>query len=153
MKRFHVVAIGELLIDFTCSGVSEQGNPLFEANPGGAPCNVLAMLDKLGHKTAFIGKVGEDIFGIRLKKILEEIDIDTTNLMMDKNVRTTLAFVQNDENGERSFSFYRNPGADMKLRKEEVDESIIKESKILHFGTLSMTHDTVREATSRQNLI
>ena len=149
MKRFDVVAIGELLIDFTCSGVSEQGNPLFEANPGGAPCNVLAMLDKLGHKTAFIGKVGEDIFGIRLKKILEEIDIDTTNLMMDKNVRTTLAFVQNDENGERSFSFYRNPGADMKLRKEEVDESIIKESKILHFGTLSMTHDTVREATKK----
>ena len=149
MKRFDVVALGELLIDFTCSGVSEQGNPLFEANPGGAPCNVLAMLDKLGHKTAFIGKVGEDIFGIRLKKILEEIDIDTTNLMMDKNVRTTLAFVQNDENGERSFSFYRNPGADMKLRKEEVDESIIKESKILHFGTLSMTHDTVREATKK----
>lgn len=149
MKRFDVVALGELLIDFTCSGVSEQGNTLFEANPGGAPCNVLAMLDKLGHKTAFIGKVGEDIFGIRLKKILEEIDIDTTNLMMDKDIRTTLAFVQNDESGDRSFSFYRNPGADMKLYKEEVDEKIIKESKIFHFGTLSMTHDAVREATKK----
>lgn len=149
MKKFDVIALGELLIDFTSSGISGQGNPLFEANPGGAPCNVLAMLNKMGHKTAFIGKVGEDIFGTRLKKTLEEIDIDTTNLLLDKDIRTTLAFVQNDESGDRSFSFYRNPGADMMLRAEEVNEELIKDSKIFHFGTLSMTHDTVREATKK----
>ena len=147
--KFDVIALGELLIDFTSSGISEQGNPLFEANPGGAPCNVLAMLNKLGHKTAFIGKVGQDIFGTRLKKTLESIDIDTTSLLMDKDARTTLAFVQNDESGDRSFSFYRNPGADMMLRAEEVDEEMIKASRIFHFGTLSMTHDTVREATKK----
>jgi len=149
MKKFDVIALGELLIDFTSSGISGQGNPLFEANPGGAPCNVLAMLNKMGHKTAFIGKVGEDIFGTRLKKTLEEIDIDTTNLLLDKDIRTTLAFVQNDESGDRSFSFYRNPGADMMLRAEEVNEELIKDSRIFHFGTLSMTHDTVREATKK----
>ena len=149
MKKFDVTALGELLIDFTSSGISGQGNPLFEANPGGAPCNVLAMLNKLGHKTAFIGKVGEDIFGVRLKKTLEEIAIDTSSLLMDKDARTTLAFVQNDESGDRSFSFYRNPGADMMLRADEVDAEMIKASKIFHFGTLSMTHDTVREATKR----
>ena len=149
MKKIDVIALGELLIDFTSSGISEQGNPLFEANPGGAPCNVLAMLNKMGHKTAFIGKVGVDIFGTRLKKTLEEISIDTTNLMMDEDVRTTLAFVQNDESGDRSFSFYRSPGADMMLRAEEVNEELIKDSKIFHFGTLSMTHDTIREATKK----
>lgn len=149
MKKYDVIALGELLIDFTDSGISAQGNTLFEANPGGAPCNVLAMLNKLGHKTAFVGKVGTDIFGIHLKKMLEEIHIDTTNLLMDKDARTTLAFVQNDETGERSFSFYRNPGADMMLRAEEVDEEMIKVSKMFHFGTLSMTHDTVREATRK----
>jgi fructokinase len=90
-----------------------------------------------------------DIFGTRLKKTLEEISIDTTNLMMDEDVRTTLAFVQNDESGDRSFSFYRSPGADMMLRAEEVNEELIKDSKIFHFGTLSMTHDTVREATKK----
>lgn len=149
MKKYDVIALGELLIDFTGSGISEQGNPLFEANPGGAPCNVLAMLNKMGHKTAFIGKVGEDIFGIRLKKTLEETGIDTTSLMLDKDVRTTLAFVQNDESGDRSFSFYRNPGADMMLQADEVNEEMIKASKIFHFGTLSMTHENVREATKK----
>ncbi len=149
MKKYDVIALGELLIDFTSSGISEQGNPLFEANPGGAPCNVLAMLNKLGHKTAFIGKVGDDIFGNRLKKVLEEISIETSGLLMDKDIRTTLAFVENDESGDRSFSFYRNPGADMKLRADEVDEQMIRDSRIFHFGTLSMTHETVREATKK----
>ena len=147
MKKYDVVALGELLIDFTSSGISEQGNSLFEANPGGAVCNVLAMLNRLGHKTAFIGKVGEDIFGNRLKKVLDEVSIGTEGLLMDKDVRTTLAFVENDETGDRSFSFYRNPGADMMLRADEVDEELIKASRGFHFGTLSMTHETVREAT------
>lgn len=147
MKEYDVVALGELLIDFTSNGISEQGNPLFEANPGGAPCNVLAMLNRFGHKTGFIGKVGEDIFGLRLKQVLEEIGIDTIGLVLDQDTRTTLAFVQNDETGDRSFSFYRNPGADMMLRPEEVQEKWIEEAKVLHFGTLSMTHEKVREAT------
>lgn len=149
MKRYDVVALGELLIDFTNSGSSEQGNPLFEANPGGAPCNVLAMLNQLGHKTAFIGKVGEDIFGNRLKNVLEYVGIDTSNLIMDKEVRTTLAFVQNDETGDRSFSFYRSPGADMMLQATEIREELIRDAKVFHFGTLSMTHEGVREATKK----
>ena len=146
-NKFDVVALGELLIDFIQNGISEQGNPLFEANPGGAPCNVLAMLNKMGHKTVFIGKVGKDIFGQQLKSVLEEIAIDTTNLLMDEKVRTTLAFVANDASGERSFSFYRSPGADMMLTADEVDEGMIKSARIFHFGTLSMTHEGVREAT------
>lgn len=149
MKKFDVTALGELLIDFTDNGKSEQGNTLFEANPGGAPCNVLAMLNKCGHPTAFIGKVGKDIFGLKLKATLEEVGIDTSNLIVDENARTTLAFVQTFEDGDRDFSFFRNPGADMLLTAEEVDEDLIKESRIFHFGTLSMTHEGVREATKR----
>lgn len=147
MKQFDVVALGELLIDFTENGASGQGNPVYEANPGGAPCNVLAMLNKAGRKTAFIGKVGRDIFGNRLKAVLDEVGIDTSNLIMDEDVRTTLAFVETLPGGDRDFSFYRNPGADMMLREEELREELIKEGKIFHFGTLSMTHEEVRRAT------
>lgn len=149
MKKFDVTALGELLIDFTDNGKSAQGNTLFEANPGGAPCNVLAMLNKCGHPTAFIGKVGKDIFGLKLKSTLEEVGINTSNLIVDENARTTLAFVQTFEDGDRDFSFFRNPGADMLLMAQEVDEELIKDSRIFHFGTLSMTHDGVREATKR----
>ena len=148
-KRLDVLALGELLIDFTHNGVSSQGNGLFEANPGGAPCNVLAMLNKLGHKTAFMGKVGNDIFGRLLKKTLEELSINTDYMRMDEDVRTTLAFVANDETGDRSFSFYRNPGADMMFTEEEVSEEAICASRIFHFGTLSMTHEKVRKATKK----
>lgn len=147
MKAFDVVALGELLIDFTENGISQQGNPILEANPGGAPCNVLAMLNRLGKKTAFIGKVGEDSFGQQLRKAVEESGTDVTNLLMDKEVPTTLAFVHKLPNGDRDFSFYRNPGADMMLKKEEVSEDIIKSGKIFHFGTLSSTHEGVRQAT------
>ena len=147
MKKFDVVALGELLIDFTENGVSEQGNPILEANPGGAPCNVLAMLNKLGKKTTFIGKVGNDTFGHMLKRTVEESGTDVTNLIMDNNVHTTLAFVHTYPDGEREFSFYRNPGADMMLTKDEVMEDIIKAGKIFHFGTLSSTHEGVRAAT------
>lgn len=148
-KKYDVIALGELLIDFTDNGLSEQGNTIFEANPGGAPCNVLAMLNRLNHKTAFIGKVGKDIFGERLKKTLEAIHIDTSNLLVDHNARTTLAFVQTFADGDRDFSFYRNPGADMLLREDELDESMLRNTRIFHFGTLSMTHDTVRIATKK----
>lgn len=146
-EQMDVVALGELLIDFTDNGLSGQGNTLFEANPGGAPCNLLAMLTKFGHKTAFIGKVGDDLFGHKLKKIVEEVGINTKGLLIDSNARTTLAFVENDESGDRSFSFYRNPGADMMLRESEVDLELIEDCKIFHFGTLSMTHPEVRCAT------
>lgn len=144
---YDVTALGELLIDFTQNGMSKQGNQLFEANPGGAPCNVLAMLTNLGNKTAFIGKVGNDALGKELKRRVSGLGIDTRNLLLDDSVHTTLAFVHNFENGDRDFSFYRNPGADMMLRAEEVDESLILNSRIFHFGTLSMTHDQVKEAT------
>lgn len=146
-KKFDVVALGEMLIDFTENGMSEQGHPILEANPGGAPCNVLAMLTQLGKKTAFIGKVGKDQFGNQLKEAVEEVGIDTGNLLMDEEVHTTLAFVHTYPDGDRDFSFYRNPGADMMLRKDEVKEETIKNSKIFHYGTLSSTHEGVREAT------
>lgn len=147
MKHFDVAALGELLIDFTESGISEQGNPVLEANPGGAPCNVLAMLGKLGRKTAFIGKVGNDNFGRMLADTVSRCGINTENLIFDKTVPTTLAFVHTLPDGEREFSFYRSPGADMMLRKEEVSEDIIKSAKIFHFGTLSSTSTCAREAT------
>lgn len=146
-RLYDVTALGELLIDFTENGTSSQGNPLLEANPGGAPCNVLAMLERLGKKTAFIGKVGKDMFGTQLKEAVEEVGIDTRNLIMDEEVHTTLAFVHTYPDGDRDFSFYRNPGADMMLNKSEVQEDLIKDSRIFHFGTLSSTHEGVREAT------
>ncbi len=149
MKTFDVVALGELLIDFTENGTSVQGNPVYEANPGGAPCNVLSMLNKVGKRTAFIGKVGQDIFGKRLKAVLEETGIDVSNLIMDADVRTTLAFVETFADGDRDFSFYRNPGADMMLREEELDTDLLKNTRIFHFGTLSMTHEGVRAATRK----
>lgn len=144
---FDVTALGELLIDFTESGVTSQGNPLLEANPGGAPCNVLAMLQRLGKKTAFIGKVGKDMFGRQLKAAVEQSGIDTRNLVLDDKVNTTLAFVHTDADGDRDFSFYRDPGADMMLTKNEVREDLIQASRVFHFGTLSSTHEGVREAT------
>lgn len=149
MKKFDVTALGELLIDFTENGISGQGNPVYEANPGGAPCNVLAMLNKAGRKTAFIGKVGRDIFGNRLKAVLDEVGIDTSNLIMAEDVRTTLAFVETLPGGDRDFSFYRNPGADMMLKEEELQEDILRDTEIFHFGTLSMTHEEVRRATKK----
>lgn len=149
MKKIDVTALGELLIDFTESGTSPQGNPLLEENPGGAPCNVLAMLSKLGKKTAFIGKVGADSFGSRLKKAVSAAGIDTSGLVTDKTVNTTLAFVHTLENGDRDFSFYRSPGADMMMNADEVKEALIEDCRIFHFGTLSMTADCCRAATEK----
>ena len=149
MKQFDVTALGELLIDFTQNGLSNQGTYLMEANPGGAPCNVLAMLAKLGKKTAFIGKVGDDFLGRHLKTVVEEVGIDTRNLLLDEKVHTTLAFVHTYPGGDRDFSFYRDPGADMNLRAEEVNEELIAQSRIFHFGSLSMTHPGIREATKK----
>ena len=146
---YDVIALGELLVDFTNNGTSDQGNMLFEANPGGAPCNVLAMLAKLGKKTAFIGKVGNDMFGAILKETIERVGISSKELKVDKNVNTTLAFVHTFPDGDRAFSFYRNPGADMMLTEDEVDDTFVQSTKIFHFGTLSMTHENVRNATKK----
>ncbi len=148
-KKYDVIALGELLIDFTMNGQSEQGNNMFEACPGGAPCNVLALLNKMGKKTAFIGKVGKDQFGTLLRDTITEAGIDASNLMVDENVNTTLAFVHTFPDGDREFSFYRNPGADMMLTADEVNPEVVKDTKVFHFGTLSMTHDGVREATKK----
>lgn len=148
-KKYDVIALGELLIDFTMNGQSEQGNNMFEACPGGAPCNVLALLNKMGKKTAFIGKVGKDQFGALLRDTITEAGIDASNLMVDENVNTTLAFVHTFPDGDREFSFYRNPGADMMLTADEVNPEVVKDTKVFHFGTLSMTHESVREATKK----
>ena len=148
-KQFDVVALGELLIDFTESGDSAQGNPLFEANPGGAPCNVLAMLNKLGRSCAFVGKVGDDLFGRQLREVVRGAGINTTHLILDGGCHTTLAFVKNEPNGDRDFSFYRDPGADMLLTAEEVPADTVSSARIFHFGSLSLTHAGVRAATQK----
>lgn len=147
MKKYDVVALGELLIDFTLNGTSTQGNPMFEANPGGAPCNVLSILQKLGRKTAFIGKVGNDQFGRQLRNTIEEVGISSEYLLTDNDIPTTLAFVHTFEDGDREFSFYRKPGADMMLDESEISEDMVSGAGIFHFGTLSMTHENVRKAT------
>lgn len=146
-KTIDVTAMGELLIDFTEYGISNQGNPTFEANPGGAPCNLLSMLTRLGKKAAFIGKVGEDSFGKLLRKAAEEQGIDCSGLRMDPEVHTTLAFVHKLPDGDRDFSFYRSPGADMMIRPEEISEEQILNSRIFHFGSLSLTDEPARSAT------
>lgn len=149
MKKYDVVAMGELLVDFTENGVSEQGNPLLEANPGGAPCNVLSMLQNLGKKAAFIGKVGQDAFGRMLVEAVKGQGINTDNLLFDNVVPTTLAFVHTEKDGDRSFSFYRNPGADMMLRWNDVSEELLGDTRVFHFGTLSMTEETIAGTTKK----
>lgn len=149
MKKFDVTALGELLVDFTENGISAQGNTLLEANPGGAPCNVLAMLKNLGKKTAFIGKIGNDALGKMLKKTVEDQGICIDNLVEDEEIHTTLAFVHSDKDGDRSFSFYRNPGADLMLQWEEINVDFLVNTKIFHFDTLSMTEEEIKNVTKK----
>lgn len=149
MDHYDVTAIGELLIDLTQNGISKQGNPVLEANPGGAPCNVLSFLAKMGHKVGFLGKVGRDGFGDQLENALVETGIDTRGLRRDSTIPTTLAVVHTKSDGDRDFSFYRKPGADVMLTAEELDEPMICSSKLLHFGSLSMTEEPCRSATRR----
>lgn len=144
---YDVTALGELLIDFTFSGLSPSGMKLFEQNPGGAPVNALAALNKCGMKTAFIGKVGDDMHGEFLKSTLENAGIDTKGLVLDSSVFTTMAFVALSENGERCFSFARKPGADIMLSPQEVNREIIQNSKIFHIGSLSLTDEPSKSAT------
>lgn len=146
-KRVDIVALGELLIDFTEAGVGESGRRLFEQNPGGAPANLLTAAAHMGFKTAFIGKVGADMHGAFLKKTLEQEGIDTGAVIEDAAYFTTLAFVAIDEKGERHFSFARKPGADTMLRKEELDKELLADCKIFHFGSLSLTDEPAKSAT------
>ncbi len=147
VKKMDVTAVGELLIDLVQNGTGSQGNPQFEANPGGAPANVLAMLSKLGRRCAFLGKVGRDAFGDQLEHTLQALGVDTAGLRRDTRIPTTLAFVHTLPGGDREFSFYRKPGADLMLRPEEVDEDRIQNARIFHFGTLSLTDEPCRSAT------
>ena len=144
---FSVTALGEVLIDFTDHGVSANGMKLFERNPGGAPANVLVALKKLGHDVAFIGKVGKDMHGDFLRKTIESNGIDCTGLISDPNFFTTLAFVALDENGDRSFSFARKPGADTQLAVEDLPLDVLNNTKVFHVGSLSLTDEPARSAT------
>ena len=149
MKTYDVVALGELLIDFTPHSVNEGGYPVLSANPGGAPGNFLAALTKYGCKTAMIGKVGDDAFGHLLVKTLEAAGIETKGILLDVDVFTTLAFVSLDASGNRDFSFARKPGADTCLCPEEVDEALLASARVFHFGTLSLTDEPAASATRK----
>ncbi|NLI54918.1 MAG: carbohydrate kinase [Clostridiales bacterium] len=144
---FDIVALGELLIDFTYHGVSPAGMKLFEQNPGGAVANVLAAAARLGERTAFVGKVGADMHGTFLKETLEQAGIDSTGLVSSEEYFTTLAFVDLSDSGERTFSFARKPGADTQLTAQEVKSSVVTSTRILHIGSLSLTDEPARDAT------
>ena len=144
-----VVALGELLIDFAAKSKDPDGYPTMAANPGGAPGNFLAALNAYGKKTAFLGKVGDDTFGQLLLRTLQRAGIDTRGVLADPDYFTTLAFVTFNDAGDRSFSFARKPGADTQLCWEEVDQSLIDEARVFHFGTLSLTGEPVRTATQK----
>ena len=142
-----IVAIGEVLIDLTQKGVDELGVGQYAANPGGAPANLAVAAARLGASTAFVGKVGRDAFGNYLRAVLEENQVDTTGLLEDEKEHTTLAVVSVDETGERSFSFYREPSADVNLKPEEIPAALLKDTRVLHFGSVSLTAEPARSAT------
>lgn len=146
-KKIDFVALGELLIDFTESGKSTDGQRLFEQNPGGAPANFLTVASHMGYATSFIGKVGKDMHGIYLKEVLEQEGIRTDNLICDDNYFTTLAFVAINEKGERAFSFARKPGADTQLTSNEIDRKLLNNCRIFHLGSLSLTCEPSRTAS------
>lgn len=142
-----ITAVGEILIDLTQNGVTEQGIPQFAANPGGAPANLAVAAARLGASTAFIGKVGTDSFGTLLRNTLIENQVDVSGMVTDLTSRTTLAVVALDKTGERTFSFYRDPSADVNLRADEISEEQMKNTRFLHFGSVSLTTDPARSAT------
>lgn len=142
-----ILAVGEILIDLTQSGVTEQGIPRFDANPGGAPANLAVAAARLGATTGFIGKVGADSFGTFLRTCLAENNVDVTGLVTDPIQHTTLAVVALDAAGERTFSFYRDPSADVNLSAEEISPEQLKNTRVLHFGSVSLTAEPARSAT------
>ena len=144
---YDVTALGELLIDFAPKSVDAAGYPTLAANPGGAPGNFLAALNKYGCSTAMIGKVGEDMFGQLLLNTLRQAGIETRGVVVDPTQFTTLAFVSLDASGNRDFSFARKPGADTCLTAAEIEPDLIENTRVFHFGTLSLTNDPARNAT------
>lgn len=142
-----IVAIGEVLIDLTQKGTDELGVGQYAANPGGAPANLAVAAARLGAETAFVGKVGADAFGSYLRRVLEENGVDTTGMLTDAREHTTLAVVSVDGTGERSFSFYRDPSADVNLRAEEIPAALLHDTRVLHFGSVSLTAEPARSAT------
>jgi fructokinase len=144
---YDVTALGEILIDFTPDGISENGNILFERNPGGAPANLAVAVARLGGTSAFIGKVGDDMFGRFLKETLEREHVNNAGLILTAGSPTTLAFVDLKENGGRDFSFYRNNSADTMLTPRDVRFDQIKNSRFFHLGSLSLTHKSSKKAT------
>ena len=142
-----ITAVGEILIDLTQSGTNELGIPVFAANPGGAPANLAVAASRLGASSAFIGKVGTDSYGTFLRNTLIENNVDVSGMVVDQVNRTTLAVVAVDKTGERTFSFYRDPSADVNLRAEEISEEQLKNTRFLHFGSVSLTTDPARTAT------
>ena len=142
-----ITAVGEILIDLTQSGTNELGIPVFAANPGGAPANLAVAASRLGASSAFIGKMGTDSYGTFLRNTLIENNVDVSGMVVDQVNRTTLAVVAVDKTGERTFSFYRDPSADVNLRAEEISEEQLKNTRFLHFGSVSLTTDPARTAT------
>lgn len=147
LNMTDILAVGEVLIDLTQSGVTGQGIPQFDANPGGAPANLAAAASRLGAKTAFVGKVGDDSFGAFLRSCLAENGVDVTGLVTDPVRHTTLAVVAVDAAGERNFSFYRDPSADVNLSAEDISLEQLRNTRILHFGSVSLTAEPARGAT------
>ncbi|HID95322.1 MAG TPA: hypothetical protein EYP53_04600 [Candidatus Latescibacteria bacterium] len=145
----EIVTLGEALIDFVSmeSGVDVKDSPGFIKAPGGAPANVAAGLGRLGVDVGFIGKVGDDPFGYFLKETLAANGVDTSRMIFEKRARTALAFVSLRSDGERSFSFYRHPSADMLLEPEEIDEGYIASARIFHFGSITLISEPSRSAT------
>ncbi len=144
---YDLVSLGEILIDFTINGQDENGYNCYLENPGGAPLNVSCVFSKYNGKSAFIGKVGDDIFGHYLINYIEKLGVDTSGISLDKKHLTTLSFVSLDSNGDRDFAFYRKNSADINLSKKDIKEDLIKDSRIFHFGSLSMTNKSSYLAT------
>ncbi|MBQ9280747.1 MAG: carbohydrate kinase [Treponema sp.] len=147
MKKYDVVALGEILIDFTFAGTNADGKKLYEENAGGAPANCVSAVAKLGGRGAFIGMTGRDSFGEDVRRVLEKISVDTSGMRYCESQHTTLAFVSLDAQGERHFSFCRNPGADTQIRPEDLDRQMLENSRILHVGSLSLTDEPAKSAT------
>ena len=147
MKKYDVLALGEILIDFTFAGTNADGKKLYEENPGGAPANCVSAVSKLGGRGAFIGMTGRDSFGEDLRRVLSEINVDTSGMRYCESQHTTLAFVSLDPSGERHFSFCRNPGADTQIAPEDLDQEMLKNARILHIGSLSLTDEPAKSAT------
>ena len=144
---FDLVSLGEMLIDFTPIGLSANGNPIFEQNPGGGPANMACAAAKLGTKTAFLGKVGKDAFGAALKKTLDQNGINSDRLILSPEYPTTLAFVHLDATGDRSFSFYRHNGADTMLEPSEIDFSILDQCRFFFCSSVLMAEGPSRNTS------